>query len=1103
MTELRRMDEDTWVVPGAWWARAARFRGRGPERPMRTAKKSGGSARALDPKAVRATLEATAADGPDIATAGLATLDETVVTPLGVAAVAMSSHVYLSRTYSGSAPDTAIADQWVSRYGPVFAAEAAVAVSGLEIHHGQDRRAHLRWIAPDDMPKGGAMGVVRGVRGHLANLSDADYAAAVAALEQWRGKSDALSVRIAASYLVPTEQEWLERDLAAAAGKRTRHHYYWPLLANSVTTVEQLELLAAGSMNGTPFTTPDESLYSAIVHVGPGTARLIAATIDLAWIDIDNRRSLAALLAHFPTDEAFGILLDRIAVPGVLGPLIEAARRFPRRAFRLLAADNAGDRRRTDLLEALAQLYPELAAAAGQPVRPLSSSIAFEGICAADELPEFLRTPPWEHDARAAAPAVVPGLRTTGVRLTWQPGEQERWLAIPSRWDDHGAEWPAYVDRVLGNPNSIAWPRGHVFADAPAALVAPRLAELRATDIGSNVSVAQRILARFGTAVADRVVEAAQVYTALLTDALQPLSGPDITDSMVRLLAVRKHRDMALGWLRRHIDTAALDLVAAALDKPGKQRTLTWQAVHALDENGYRAALLAAAATFGEPAAAGFEAELSADPLSRLPSRIPALPAWLLPTALPALVLRDNRRALPRDAVTAVCVMLAMHGPNGHYPGAVRVAEITDPRSRAEFAWALFDAWRGVGYPAGDGWILHALGLFGDDDTARRLTPLIRTWPGESAHQRAVTGLEVLAAIGTDFALMQLNGIAEKVKFKGIRTRAQEKIQQIAEARELTAEQLADRLVPRLGLADDGTLRLDYGPRAFLIGFDETLAPVVSDADGTRRKSLPKPGAKDDPEAGAHAYKAFTALKKDAKTVASEQVRRMERAMVDGRRWTVAEHRQLFIEHPLLWHLTRRLVWAAFDEAGALTRAFRVAEDRTLADLRDEGFVPADDLLLGIAHPLHLTEDLAAWNELFADYELLQPFPQLARETYALTDAERDGTDLTRFAGIKVPPTAVQGLTARGWERQSPQDAGNSNCFYRPVSEEFSVVVDIYPGLSAGIPPADHDPQELPHVHVSRRGHEDRLHFSTPHPFSAIDPIAASEMLRDLVRLTG
>ena len=49
---------------------------------------------------------------------------------------------------------------------------------------------------------------------------------------------------------------------------------------------------------------------------------------------------------------------------------------------------------------------------------------------------------------------------------------------------------------------------------------------------------------------------------------------------------------------------------------------------------------------------------------------------------------------------------------------------------------------------------------------------MVRAWPGESQHQRAVLGLECLRAIGTDVALMQLNGIAQKLSFKGLKARA-------------------------------------------------------------------------------------------------------------------------------------------------------------------------------------------------------------------------------------------------------------------------------------------------------------------------------------------
>ncbi|MGQ7116348.1 hypothetical protein ACUOFC_68140, partial [Escherichia sp. TWPC-MK] len=48
----------------------------------------------------------------------------------------------------------------------------------------------------------------------------------------------------------------------------------------------------------------------------------------------------------------------------------------------------------------------------------------------------------------------------------------------------------------------------------------------------------------------------------------------------------------------------------------------------------------------------------------------------------------------------------------------------------------------------------------------------------------ATVGLDILAAIGSDIALMQLNGIAQKLKFKALQERAKEKIADIAESSE-------------------------------------------------------------------------------------------------------------------------------------------------------------------------------------------------------------------------------------------------------------------------------------------------------------------------------
>src|SRR5678815_970170 len=91
---------------------------------------------------------------------------------------------------------------------------------------------------------------------------------------------------------------------------------------------------------------------------------------------------------------------------------------------------------------------------------------------------------------------------------------------------------------------------------------------------------------------------------------------------------------------------------------------------------------------------------------------------------------------------------------------------------------------------------MTAVGALGGDTSVLKLTPMVRAWPGESQHPRAVLGLEVLRAIGSDTALMQLNGIAQKLKFQGLKTKAREFMEAIAKDKGLTRAELEDRVVP-------------------------------------------------------------------------------------------------------------------------------------------------------------------------------------------------------------------------------------------------------------------------------------------------------------------
>src|SRR3569833_2370528 len=337
-----------------------------------------------------------------------------------------------------------------------------------------------------------------------------------------------------------------------------------------------------------------------------------------------------------------------------------------------------------------------------------------------------------------------------------------------------------------------------------------------------------------------------------------------MADWLVRLKSVRRG---GLAWSARHGVAAARLLAPDAVGTPGPPRVAAEAALRLVasshgDEAGARAA-----GGYGAEAGAAVETLLAADPLDNVPARVPKAGAWADPALLPQVLLRDREQALPLASAAHVLTMLALSRPGEEYAGLAVVRELCDPASLAEFGWAVFERWRMAGMPSKDGWALTGLGAIGDDETVRRLTPVIRAWPGEGGHQRAVTGLDALAEIGSEVALMHLDGIARRVGYRGLRVRAQEKIEQFAAGLGLSREQLAARLVPAFGLDEDGSLRLDYGPRRFVVGFDERLKPYVLDESGRRRRALPAPGARDAAERAPAARKRFAALKKDVRTV--------------------------------------------------------------------------------------------------------------------------------------------------------------------------------------------------------------------------------------------
>jgi hypothetical protein len=133
-------------------------------------------------------------------------------------------------------------------------------------------------------------------------------------------------------------------------------------------------------------------------------------------------------------------------------------------------------------------------------------------------------------------------------------------------------------------------------------------------------------------------------------------------------------------------------------------------------------------------------------------------------------------------------------------------------------------------------------------------------------------------------------------------------------------------------------------------------------------------------------------LKRDAaelkKLVAGERDR-LEDLLVEDREWPLDTWRQRYADHPVTGSLANRLLWTIIDEGRAVA-ALPAPEGRfTLAG--GATIEPGPLARVRVWHPVDADpEVVGAWRDHIMGNELVQPFKQAFRETYALTPAEEE-----------------------------------------------------------------------------------------------------------------
>lgn len=218
--------------------------------------------------------------------------------------------------------------------------------------------------------------------------------------------------RIIVSYLVPSETHWVDELCADPAVGAEQDRTLRAMVFSSLYSADQLALL--------PYR-PDFTLGVAIIAtvaegIGPAVSQPLAATLDGNHYYSDDVKLAAEALAELPTDEAFLGLLAHADSKHVRPSLLEAMRRYPVRAVRLLAAEAGGGSaaasRSLQLLrshvgacrELLTPVLGDLGPEVVEIVEPLLNPADLIADAPADALPAVLTAPPWSRPAPPSRP---------------------------------------------------------------------------------------------------------------------------------------------------------------------------------------------------------------------------------------------------------------------------------------------------------------------------------------------------------------------------------------------------------------------------------------------------------------------------------------------------------------------------------------------------------------------------------------------------------------------------------------------------------------------------------------------------------------------------
>ncbi|MCB8964360.1 MAG: DUF4132 domain-containing protein [Bacteroidales bacterium] len=396
---------------------------------------------------------------------------------------------------------------------------------------------------------------------------------------------------------------------------------------------------------------------------------------------------------------------------------------------------------------------------------------------------------------------------------------------------------------------------------------------------------------------------------------------------------------------------------------------------------------------------------------------------WIDEDKLPGLFWQGGKKKLSQTDIRFLLYrMKRAKGINSDIE-AKQMLNLIDRNTSGKFAKAILSAFQDSNSDTKLKYYLTLAGLLGDDDIMHTLNALFKKNIADSRIKMAEYIIGALAMIGSNKALRIVEVISRKFTNKKptISTAALDALTAAASELNITTDELADRIIPNFEF--DGLYKkfdVDGEEYRAFISSDFTLN-YLSESNKLR-KSAPANTPKE--------LKAeFKEIEKEIRDIVKSQSDRLERYMLDERRWNAANWHEFFFLNPIMFVYATKLIWGIFDKDNTLLDVFYCSEDSSLYNLADDEITLDNDTLVGIIHPIYLTEDdRTKWHDKIYDMNLSTAFPQIERPIFTVNEDEKESNITRRFAGKKVPKGADfvnTFMVKKNWYKSSG-DGGSS-----------------------------------------------------------------------------